>query len=148
RGGPAKKPTDRDGYGYQFSDDPMAPPPAAPPPPPPMAETTPTAPVIDVATLSRSAQASARARAVSGLVEFNLQGRVTLPDGTSTMVAVVNHLVDGEETYLFRPGGAGVGFEQNPYRVVRFKNVTPFVLEPGPISIYSGGSFVGEGLSE
>jgi len=36
----------------------------------------------------------------------------------------------------------------NPYRVVRFKNTTPFVLEPGPISIYSGGSFVGEGVSE
>jgi len=32
--------------------------------------------------------------------------------------------------------------------VVRFKNSTPFVLEPGPISIYTGGSFVGEGLSE
>jgi len=31
---------------------------------------------------------------------------------------------------------------------VRFKNSTPFVLEPGPIAIYSGGSFVGEGLSE
>src|SRR6185503_12879809 len=34
------------------------------------------------------------------------------------------------------------------YRVVRFRNSTPFVLEPGPISIYSGDSFVGEGLSE
>jgi hypothetical protein len=32
--------------------------------------------------------------------------------------------------------------------VVRFANATPFVLEPGPIGIYSGGSFVGEGLSE
>jgi hypothetical protein len=31
---------------------------------------------------------------------------------------------------------------------VRFKNSSPFVLEPGPISIYTGGSFVGEGLSE
>jgi hypothetical protein len=31
---------------------------------------------------------------------------------------------------------------------VRFHNGTDFVLEPGPISIYSGGSFVGEGLSE
>ncbi|MFO7562101.1 MAG: hypothetical protein R6X02_05630, partial [Enhygromyxa sp.] len=31
---------------------------------------------------------------------------------------------------------------------VRFKNSTDYVLEPGPISIYSGGSFVGEGLSE
>jgi hypothetical protein len=31
---------------------------------------------------------------------------------------------------------------------VRFRNTTPFVLESGPISIYAGGSFVGEGLSE
>ena len=36
----------------------------------------------------------------------------------------------------------------SPYRVVRFKNSTPFVFEPGPIGIYAGGSFVGEGLSE
>ena len=45
-------------------------------------------------------------------------------------------------------GGAGMGYESNPYRVVRFKNSTPFVLESGPIAIYAGGSFVGEGLSE
>jgi hypothetical protein len=47
-----------------------------------------------------------------------------------------------------QPGGAGVGYENNPYRVIRFRNSTPFVLEPGPIAIYSGGSFVGEGISE
>ena len=49
---------------------------------------------------------------------------------------------------MFKPGGGGYGYETNPYRVVRFQNSTPYVLEPGPISIYSGGSFVGEGLSE
>ena len=64
------------------------------------------------------------------------------------MVAIINEQVEAEETFLFKPGGAGPGYESNPYRVVRFKNSTPFVLEPGPISIYSGGSFVGEGLSE
>jgi hypothetical protein len=31
--------------------------------------------------------------------------------------------------------------------VIRFKNSTPFALESGPISIYAGGSFVGEGIS-
>jgi hypothetical protein len=64
------------------------------------------------------------------------------------MVAIINAPVEGEESFLYRPGGAGMGYESNPYRVVRFKNSTPFVLEPGPISIYAGGSFVGEGLSE
>lgn len=105
-------------------------------------------PAMDLESLRRSTQASARAKTVSGLTRFDLQERVTVPDGTSTMVAIVNQDVAAEQTFLFRPGGAGTGYEQNPYRVVRFKNTTPFVLEPGPIAIYAGGSFVGEGLSE
>jgi len=122
-------------------DGPMSPSPesaAAPPPPP----------AIDYDSLRRSTQANARAKSVSGLTRFDLGNRVTVPDGTSTMVAIINQDVEAEQTFLFRPGGAGSGYEQNPYRVVRFKNSTPFVLEPGPISIYTGGSFVGEGLSE
>src|SRR5690606_35792066 len=106
------------------------------------------APAMDLESLRRSTQASARAKSVSGLTRFDLRDRVTVPDGTSTMVAIVNQDVAAEQTFLFRPGGAGTGYEQNPYRVVRFKNTTPFVLEPGPIAIYAGGSFVGEGLSE
>ena len=98
--------------------------------------------------LRRSTQASARAKQVSGQTRFELQDEVTVPNGSSTMVAILNESVEAEETFLFRPGGAGYGYESNPYRVVRFKNTTGFVLEPGPISIYSGGSFVGEGLSE
>jgi len=98
--------------------------------------------------LMRSTQASARAKQVSGQTRFELQDNVTVPNGSSTMVAILNHTVEAEQTFLYRPGGAGVGYESNPYRVVRFKNTTGFVLEPGPISIYAGGSFVGEGLSE
>ncbi|PCC72588.1 protein of unknown function [Nannocystis exedens] len=105
-------------------------------------------PALDLESLRRSTQASARAKSVSGLTRFDLNARVTVPDGSSTMVAIVNQDVAAEQTFLFRPGGAGSGYEQNPYRVVRFKNTTPFVLEPGPIAIYAGGSFVGEGLSE
>ena len=103
---------------------------------------------LDYDSLKRSTMAQARAASVAGQTRFDIGDRVTVPEGTSTMVAIVNADVDGEETFLFRPGGAGIGYEQNPYRVVRFRNTTPFVLEPGPISIYSAGSFVGEGLSE
>jgi hypothetical protein len=105
-------------------------------------------PSVDLESLRRSTQAQARAQTVAGQTRFELDHRVTVPEGTSTMVAIVNADVEGEEAFLFRPGGAGMGYEQNPYRVVRFKNSTPFVLEPGPISIYAAGSFVGEGLSE
>ncbi|PRQ05681.1 DUF4139 domain-containing protein [Enhygromyxa salina] len=103
---------------------------------------------IDVDTLRRSTMASSRSQRISGLTRVDLQDPVTVPDGTSTMVALINESVKAEETFLFKPGGAGYGYEANPYRVVRFTNSTEYVLEPGPISIYSGGSFVGEGLSE
>ena len=116
---------------------------AAKEPPP-----APSGGIIDLENLRRSTAARAKASSASGLTRFDLQNRVTVPQGSSTMVAVINQVVKGEETFLYRPGGAGVGYESNPYRVVRFKNSTPFVLEPGPISIYSGGSFVGEGISE
>jgi hypothetical protein len=113
------------------------------------AEPAPEAPpAMDLDSLRKSTLAQAHAAKVSGLTRFDLEPRVTVPDGASTMVAVVNQEVQGEETFLFKPGGAGLGYETNPYRVVRFQNSTPFVLEPGPIAIYSGGSFVGEGISE
>jgi hypothetical protein len=105
-------------------------------------------PAIDADALARSMQANTRAAAVSGLTRYDLDERLTVPDGTSTMVAIINDKVDGEETFMFRPGGGGQGYEANPYRVIRFMNSTPFALESGPISIYSGGSFVGEGISE
>jgi len=103
---------------------------------------------IDVDTLRRSTVASARSQRISGLTRIDLQDPVTVPDGSSTMVALINESVAAEQTFLYKPGGAGYGYEANPYRVVRFQNSTDYVLEPGPISIYSGGSFVGEGLSE
>lgn len=115
--------------------------PAAPPSPEPVAQ-------MDYDGLRRSTQATARAQKVAGMTRFDIAERVTVPNGSSTMVAILNQQVDAEETFLFRPGGAGYGYDQNPYRVVRFKNASEFVLEPGPISIYAGNSFVGEGLSE
>jgi hypothetical protein len=103
---------------------------------------------VDAVALSTSMQANTKSSMVSGLTRYDLDEKLTVPDGTSTMVAIINQKVAGEETFLFKPGGAGAGYEANPYRVIRFKNSTPFALESGPISIYSGGSFVGEGISE
>jgi hypothetical protein len=98
--------------------------------------------------LQSSMKVNTTAKRVAGLSTFDLAERVTLPDGSSTMVALINEQVTGEQTFLFKPGGAGTGYEYNPYRVVRFTNSTDFVLESGPISIYAEGNFVGEGLSE
>jgi hypothetical protein len=105
-------------------------------------------PALSLESMQASAAPKAQARRAAGLTRFDLGDRVTLPDASASMVALVNEPVDGEQAFLFRPGGSGEGYEFNPYRVVRFKNSTAFVLEPGPISVYAGGSFVGEGLSE
>lgn len=103
---------------------------------------------VDAEELARSMQARTQSSNVSGLSRYDLGERLTIPDGSSTMVAIINQQVEGEETFMYKPGGGGPGYEANPYRVVRFKNSTPFALESGPISIYAGGSFVGEGISE
>lgn len=98
--------------------------------------------------LASSTRTSVQARQVSGLTQFDMKERVSVPEGSSTMVAILNAPVEAEQVFLYRPGGGGGGYENNPYRVVRFDNTTPFILEPGPIAIYDGGSFVGEGISE
>ena len=103
---------------------------------------------IDLPLMAAMQAPRASAKQVAGLTRFDIGERVSLPDGSASMVQLVNQLVPGQEVFLYKPGGAGQGYEWNPYRVIRFENATDFVLEPGPITIYAGGSFVGEGLSE
>ncbi|MCP4676289.1 MAG: DUF4139 domain-containing protein [Deltaproteobacteria bacterium] len=103
---------------------------------------------LSLQSLQESARAMVQATAASGTVRYDMLEPVSIPDRSSTLVSILNNQVPGEETFLFKPGGAGQGYEQNPYRVVRFENTTGFILEPGPISIYSGGAFVGEGIGE
>jgi len=103
---------------------------------------------VDLAAWSAQQPPAASAKRVAGLTRFDIRERLSLQDGSASMVQLVNQLVPGEQTFLYKPGGSGPGYELNPYHVVRFQNDTDFVLEPGPISIYAGGSFVGEGISE
>jgi hypothetical protein len=103
---------------------------------------------LSMEAFQASASARAHATRVAGSTRFDLRDRVTVPEGSATMVTLINELVEGEQAFLFRPGGSGSGYERNPYRVIRFKNGTQFVLEPGPISVFHSGSFVGEGISE
>lgn len=47
---------------------------------------------------------------------------------------------------MFRPEQPGRKLPTHPYRAVRFTNNTPYTLEQGPVTIYSEGTFVGEGF--
>lgn len=111
---------------------------AAPPPPP-------APPSMD----QMQAQGSeAQAASVGVLFRYDLQDPVTVPDRSSTLVSIVNQRISGEEVVYFRPELSDSLREIHPYRAVKFQNATGFTLESGPITVYSEGTFVGEGFVE
>jgi hypothetical protein len=115
---------------------------------PPRAAAAASSRAVDLGAWAAQQPPAASAKRIAGLTRFDVGQPISLQDGSASMVQLVNQLVPGEQTFMYKPGGSGPGYELNPYHVVRFQNDTDFVLEPGPISIYAGGSFVGEGLSE
>jgi hypothetical protein len=111
----------------------------APPPPPP----------VTSEVLQRSYRAMVAGNTVGSLFRYDLDEPVTIGERQSALVNIVNAKVPGEEVLLFRVGADQV----NPYRAVRFKNDSGFVLEAGPVAIYhdggdaGGGTFLGEALA-
>src|SRR4029434_25691 len=79
---------------------------------------------------------------------YDIRDRVTIPDRSSTLVNIVNQRIAGEEVVYFRPELSSGSSESHPYRAVKFQNATGFTLEKGPITVYSSGTFVGEGFVE
>lgn len=100
------------------------------------------------AELERQAPSSASGARVGSLFRYDIKDRVTIPDRSSTLVAIVNERVAGKEVVLFRPELTRSYVQSHPYRAVMFKNGTEFTLEKGPVTIYSRGTFVGEGFVE
>lgn len=82
-----------------------------------------------------------------GESHFESTSPMTIARGTSAMVSMVNTDTPGEVVYLYAPD-AERGHERYAFRAVRFHNPTDSSLEPGPVTVYGEGRFVGEGLSE
>jgi hypothetical protein len=110
----------------------------APPPPPA------PAPQRMDALLEAQAAPEASGHVMGSLFRYDIADRITVPDRSSTLVAIVNQRVDAEEVVYFKPEDTGTG--GNPYRAVRFTNNTPYTLEQGPVTLYSKGTFMGEGF--
>ena len=85
---------------------------------------------------------------VGSLYRYDIKDRVTVADRSSTLVAIINSRVEGQEVVYFRPELTRSAGESHPYRAVMFRNDTGFSLEKGPMAIYSHGTFVGEGFVE
>jgi hypothetical protein len=81
-----------------------------------------------------------------GSTRYKIPGQVTVPDESATMVLLVSRKVPGESVFLFSPDGGVPDSSAHPFRVVRFENATPGLLERGPIAVFGEGQFLGQGM--
>lgn len=105
-------------------------------------------PAMDAAALAASVQAQSRVDRVGSLYRFELPRPLTVPNRSSTMVALINTRLPGQAVYAYHPDSGVPAARRHPFRAVSVQNAAGSVLEPGPISIIRGGQFVGEGLIE
>jgi hypothetical protein len=113
----------------------------------PMDAYEPPAPPMTSDALQRSLSTAASAATASdGVTRYDFDGTVTIPDGGSTMVAILSTRVPGESAHLYAPDGGVPGSHQHPFRVARFTNATGAALERGPVAFLGEGDFLGQGV--
>ncbi len=67
--------------------------------------------------------------------------------GTSAMVAMLHGETTGGVVYLYDPI-SDRGDDRFAFKAVRLDNPTDDTLEPGPVTVYGEGRFIGEGITE
>ncbi len=96
----------------------------------------------------RNVSALAGVAVDTGTTRYSIPNAVSLPNESATMVLLVSSRVPGEAMFLFSPDGGVPASSSHPFRVARFKNSTSGLLERGPIAVFQGGSFLGQGMVE
>lgn len=82
-----------------------------------------------------------------GESHFMADRAMTVKAGTSAMVAMVHGETSGGVVYLYDPIGER-GDTRFAFKAVKLDNPTPDTLEPGPVTVYGDGRFIGEGITE
>ena len=98
--------------------------------------------------LEKQIKTNVKAEKLGSLFSYVLSDPVTVPDASSTLVNIVNTRMPGGQVVLFRPELTSGYKASHPYRAVKFTNKSEMTLEKGPVTIYSKGTFVGEGFLE
>ncbi len=101
---------------------------------------------LSTASMQASVHSRTTPATVAGSVRYALTEPVSIRRGASSMVSILNKSVRGEDALLFRPDANAPGSDRHPFRVARLENSSGYTLEPGPIAIFSGGTFVGDSL--
>jgi hypothetical protein len=87
---------------------------------------------------------STQSTSLQGLFRYDLGQMVTLPDQSSTLVPLLNEVIDGDDVLVWQTGS---GSGAHPYRSLELNNDTSFPIQAAPISIYREDTFVGEGIT-
>jgi hypothetical protein len=113
-----------------------------------MNEAAPATPATVAQAISqpRSLRSLAAVAVEGGSTRYDLPLPVTVPDKSATMVMLLSRSVSGEALFLFAPDGAVPDSASHPFRVARFTNGAGGVLERGPIAVFEGGAFLGQGM--
>src|SRR5262249_33035290 len=101
---------------------------------------------IDTGSMQSSVHARTTPTGVAGSVRYTLTDPVTTGRVKSTRVSILNPPLTGEAVLFSRPDANAPGSATHPFRAAHLVNGSGFTLEPGPIAIYSGGTFVGDSL--
>ncbi len=100
---------------------------------------------VRTSTVARSARSLAP-DTTSGGTRFHVGRTVTIPSGSSAMVTILDRAVSGEDVLLYRIDPNAPGSDAHPFRAARIDNRSGIDLVPGPISLFSSGELVGQGL--
>ncbi len=103
-------------------------------------------PEATVGALYDSMRVQSVTQKIGSLYRFDLSEPMTVPDRSSTMIALINTKIPGRAIYSYNPESGVAAARNHPFRAVQIRNQAGSVLEPGPISIVRKGQFVGEGL--
>ncbi|MDI1479060.1 hypothetical protein [Polyangium sp. y55x31] len=114
---------------------------AAAPAPYPMEMPTPVTP-----SNPRNVNALAAVAMEGGTTRYDLPFAVDIPNKSATMVLLLAQSVPGEAIFLYSPDGGVRESFSHPFRVARFTNNTKGILEKGPIAVFDGGAFLGQGM--
>ncbi len=82
-----------------------------------------------------------------GESHFESDRPMTVRAGSSAMVSMVQRETTGGVVYLYDPI-SDRGDERFAFKAVRLDNPTGETLEPGPVTVYGEGRFIGEGITE
>ncbi len=91
--------------------------------------------------------AEASSDAPLGNAYFLAPSPLTIEKGHSAMVSMLTAQAQAKEVYFYDPISTR-GSKKYAFRSVLLQNPTHHTLDAGPVTVYQGGQFLGEGLSD